>query len=109
MAAMGFARAQPILPPNQKRAEEYAMAQAKWTWSGLAVVAALVLAATASPAQSQTPAGATVLEGARLITGDGAAPIENSAVIVTGDRITAVGRRGEGPVPPRSARGALPP
>jgi imidazolonepropionase-like amidohydrolase len=53
---------------------------------------------------SQTPAGVTVFEGARLITGDGSAPIENAAIVVTGDRITAVGRRGEVAVPPGAAR-----
>jgi imidazolonepropionase-like amidohydrolase len=37
----------------------------------------------------------TVFEGARLITGDGSAPIENSAFIVTGNAFTQVGRRGE--------------
>jgi imidazolonepropionase-like amidohydrolase len=75
-----------------------------WMPSCLTVIAALVLAATASPSHSQTPAGATVFEGARLITGDGSAPIENAAIVVTGDRITAVGRRGEVAVPPGAAR-----
>lgn len=41
----------------------------------------------------------TVFEGARLITGDGSAPIENSAFIVTGNAFTQVGRRGELRVP----------
>src|SRR5207253_4354098 len=40
----------------------------------------------------------TVYEGARLITGDGAA-IENSAFIVDGSQFTRVGRRGEVQVP----------
>lgn len=43
--------------------------------------------------------GATVFEGARLITGDGSAPIENSAFIVSGGRFTAAGRRGELQIP----------
>jgi virginiamycin B lyase len=37
---------------------------------------------------------ATVFEGARLIAGDGGAPIENSAFVVENDRIISVGRRG---------------
>src|SRR5260370_20974051 len=60
------------------------------------------------PAAGQTPrpAGATVFEGARLITGDGSAPIEDAAFVVGNSRITAVGRRGEvaapaGPAPVR--------
>ena len=52
-----------------------------------------------------TPASAqTVFEGARLITGDGSAPIENSAFVIEGNRVTAVGRRGEVPVPQGAAR-----
>ena len=46
---------------------------------------------------------ATVFEGARLITGDGSAPIENSAFIVTGNAFTQVGRRGDLQVPAGAA------
>src|SRR5205809_5709595 len=46
-----------------------------------------------APAQAQT-----LFEGARLITGDGAV-IENSAFLVTGNRISRVGRKGELPLP----------
>jgi len=42
-------------------------------------------------AQGQT-AKVIVFEGARLITGDGSAPIENSAFIVENDHFTRVGR-----------------
>ena len=41
----------------------------------------------------------TVFEGARLIRGDGSAPIENSAFIVVGDKFTQAGRRGELRIP----------
>ena len=47
---------------------------------------------------AQTPA-ATVYEGARLITGDGSAPIENSAFVVQNGLFTVVGRRGQVRVP----------
>jgi imidazolonepropionase-like amidohydrolase len=59
-----------------------------------------------SEAQSQAPGSArvTVFEGARLITGDGGAAIENSAFIVENDLFTRVGRRGELPVPAGAAR-----
>ena len=66
----------------------------------LAVV--LVLVAVCSwPAAGQAPRpiGAVVFEGARLITGDGSAPIEDAAFVVENRRITAVGRRGEVGVP----------
>src|SRR5690242_18932090 len=45
-----------------------------------------------------------VFEGARLITGDGGAPIENSAFVVEGATFTRVGRRGEVPVPAGAQR-----
>ena len=45
-------------------------------------------------AQAAKPA-TTVFEGARLIIGDGSAPIENSAFVVVGNEFTQVGRRGE--------------
>jgi imidazolonepropionase-like amidohydrolase len=78
------------------------MKLAKWAPPSLAVVAALLLASSASPARSQ--ARATVFEGARVIVGDGSAPIENAAIVVTGDRITAVGRRSEVAAPAGAAR-----
>src|SRR5882672_2159791 len=49
--------------------------------------------------QVRGTAGVTVFEGARLITGDGSAPIENSAFSVENNRFTQVGRRGELQVP----------
>src|SRR5258708_7749440 len=66
------------------------------------LVAGLVWAAGGSFAvRSQAPGtnAVTVFEGARLITGDGSAPIENSAFTVENNVFTRVGRRGELPVP----------
>ena len=58
-------------------------------------VAALALGVAAGvthPAGAQAPvAGITVFEGARLIVGDGSAPIENATLIVEGTRITQIG------------------
>ncbi|MDO8795723.1 MAG: amidohydrolase family protein [Vicinamibacterales bacterium] len=48
--------------------------------------------------------GATLFEGARLIVGDGSAPIDNSAFLVQGDSITWVARRGERQPPAGAAR-----
>jgi len=45
--------------------------------------------------QGQQPRKITLFEGARLILGDGKAPIENSAFIVENDLFTSVGRKGE--------------
>jgi imidazolonepropionase-like amidohydrolase len=46
----------------------------------------------------------TVFEGARLITGDGSAPIENSTFIVENNLFTRVGRRGDVQVPAGAVR-----
>src|SRR6201988_4859960 len=45
-----------------------------------------------------------VYEGALLITGDGTAPIENSAFLVENDTFTRVGRKGEIQLPAGAAR-----
>jgi imidazolonepropionase-like amidohydrolase len=47
--------------------------------------------------------GVTVFEGARLISGDGSAPIENSAFIVENNLFARVGRRGELQIPAGAA------
>jgi imidazolonepropionase-like amidohydrolase len=55
----------------------------------------LLLAACSSrvsPTAAETP-GATVFVGARLIAGDGSAPIENSAIVVVGNQFTQAGGR----------------
>jgi imidazolonepropionase-like amidohydrolase len=64
-----------------------------------------VAACGAPPAsQPQTAGSATVFEGARLITGDEAPPIEDSAFVVQDGRFTAVGRRGDVQAPDGAAR-----
>src|SRR5262245_51238371 len=65
----------------------------------------LLLAAGYSTAviKAQQPASATVYEGARLITGDGSAPIADSAFVVENGRFTAVGRKGQVKAPAGAA------
>src|SRR5713101_8478755 len=53
--------------------------------------------------KAQQPASATVFEGARLIVGDGSAPVADSAFIVENGRFTAVGRKGQLKVPAGAA------
>jgi len=65
------------------------------------VVAALSRASGQGPAGS---AAVTLYEGARLITGDGGAPIEISAFLVERGRFTRVGRRGDVQAPSGAAR-----
>src|SRR5262245_21051605 len=66
----------------------------RWT---ILVASLFALAACGGqPVTSDTAAGPSVLlEGARLISGDGSAVIENSALLVTGSLISRVGRKGE--------------
>src|SRR5437667_3917659 len=63
----------------------------------------LLFATAQGPAMAPAP-GATLFEGARLIRGDGSAPIEDSAFRVEGNRFAQVGRRGQlmPPAPPSS-------
>ena len=66
------------------------------------VVAAAFVCVSAGQAR---PAGTAVLfEGARLITGEGRDPIENSAFVVEGNKFTRVGRKGDVRLPAGAAR-----
>jgi imidazolonepropionase-like amidohydrolase len=67
----------------------------------LLVLAAI--AATSAVILAQTPT-VTVFEGARVIIGDGSAPIENATFIVSGNRFTQVGRAGDLKVPAGATR-----
>ena len=68
----------------------------------LAWLITLASVATAAQTARQTP---TVLyEGARLIVGDGSAPIERAAFLVENGRFTRVGRQGEVQAPAGATR-----
>ena len=73
-----------------------------------AVVGMLLAAACSSAPAEQPPAPApstvTVFEGARLITGDGSAPIDDAVLVVDGGRFVEVGRRGEVQAPAGATR-----
>jgi imidazolonepropionase-like amidohydrolase len=70
------------------------------------LVGLFFVAAYSTTAQGQAPqtSGATVFEGARLIVGDGSAPIEDAAFVVENNRFARVGRRGQLQVPAGAAR-----
>jgi imidazolonepropionase-like amidohydrolase len=71
----------------------------------LILLALGVVGATHLRAVQVAPAGRAVLyEGARLIAGDGRAPIEGSAFLVENGRFTRVGRKGEIQLPAGGAR-----
>jgi imidazolonepropionase-like amidohydrolase len=69
--------------------------------TSLLIFACLAIAVDAG---TQVRGQTAVFEGARLITGDGGSPIEDSALIVEGNRFTAVGRRGAVTIPAGAAR-----
>ena len=63
-----------------------------------------VLAVTSIDEQTPSPAAATAIVGARLIDGTGSAPIDDSVVVVEGDRIRAAGLRARVAIPSGAAR-----
>src|SRR5437867_3312479 len=71
----------------------------------LVLAACLFLAACSFQTNGQAGTNrVTVFEGARLITGDATAPIENSAFVVENNVFTQIGRQGEVKVPAGAAR-----
>ena len=73
---------------------------------GLSAFGLLGASACSEPSPEPAAAGAdaTVFEGARLIVGDGSAPIEDATFVVEGTRFARVGRTGEVEVPDGAAR-----
>jgi imidazolonepropionase-like amidohydrolase len=70
----------------------------------LSTVLTVVLGLTVS-AGAQAPGGGTIaFEGARLITGNQAAPIENGTIVIQGDRIVGVGKGADVQVPAGATR-----
>jgi imidazolonepropionase-like amidohydrolase len=66
----------------------------------LALCVAVFLAFAAAPHAQRGAAGTvTAIVGARLVDGTGAAPVNDSVILVSGDRITAAGPRARVPVP----------
>ena len=64
-------------------------------YRALSTAAVVLVASLPLASQTRGPSGPVVYEGARLIVGDGSAPIENGAFVVQNGRIAAIGRQGE--------------
>ena len=77
--------------------------QGKLAISLLSIGLALLFLAKSQSVVAQRGGNTTVFEGARLITGDGSAPIADSAFVVANGRFTAVGRKGQINVPAGAA------
>ena len=73
---------------------------------GLLALTALMAACGQTTETTQAPAGppTTVFEGARVIVGDGSAPIDNAIVVVRDTQFVQVGRAGEVQVPEGATR-----
>src|SRR5213593_376071 len=71
---------------------------------GLKIFVGVLIGLCSFVAWGQQTRKATLFEGARLIMGDGGAPIESSAFVVENDGFTSVGRKGEIQAPPGAAR-----
>lgn len=65
-----------------------------------AVATALLVTASALAPMTQAAAQAVVIQGGLLIDGTGRPPIDNSVIVIEGDRFRAVGRSGEVAIPP---------
>src|SRR5262249_62348848 len=76
-------------------------------WSVLSIAVIAASWSAAAPAQAPAPA-VTLFEGARVITGDGRAPLENASFVVSGGRFSQVGSAASVRVPAGAAR-ARPP
>lgn len=68
------------------------------TPKGVLAILPVLIVLAAAPARAEMRA----LVGATLLDGSGGAPIENSVVIVEGERIAAVGRQGDVAIPPQA-------
>jgi len=83
-------------------------AMTKQRWQGLAAAGVVAVGlAVARPAAEQGAATATVFEGARVIVGDGSAPLEDAAIVVSAGRIVEVGAAGRVRVPAGATRVSL--
>ena len=70
----------------------------------LLLIAAAICSSPLAAQQTAAGSGAVLLEGARLIVGDGSPPIENSAFIIENGKFTRVGRKGQIQLPKGAAR-----
>lgn len=76
----------------------------RWLKTPVFWISVASVASVAAYGQSRNPSKAVLYEGARLITGDGAQPIESGAFLVQNGRIVALGRKGEVAPPAGAAR-----
>jgi len=69
-----------------------------------AATLAVAALGSAVPTSAQVPGGVTAFEGARIIVGDGSAPIDNGTLVVEGAKIAQVGKAADVRVPAGATR-----
>jgi imidazolonepropionase-like amidohydrolase len=70
----------------------------------IALVIVLLSSALSVPTRAQTAAGSLVIEGATLIDGNGGAPLRDSVIVITGNKIVSVSRKGQASSYPPNAQ-----
>ena len=83
----------------------HSIASVRAPFAALGLLAMVVVGSMTAGAQG--PAGTTAFDGARVIVGDGSAPIDNATIVVTGGRIAQVGPSGKVTVPAGATRVSL--
>src|SRR5260370_31548596 len=71
------------------------------SWRRLAFFVLLAIFCSISPARSQQPA-AVVIEGGTLIDGNGGATVQDSVIVIEGNKITNLSRQGQVSYPAHS-------
>jgi predicted amidohydrolase len=66
---------------------------------GFCLALLLIVFSRSSFTQAQQPARSLVIEGGTLIDGNGGAPVRDSVVVIEGNKITSVTRKGQGAYP----------
>src|SRR5262245_13322552 len=80
------------------------MRASRWSPTRWTLFAPLAFTLAGGPSLPALPAPPALFEGARLIAGDGSAPIEDGALLVRDGRIVALGRKGDVPAPAGTVR-----
>jgi imidazolonepropionase-like amidohydrolase len=68
----------------------------------ITLVMALLSTVLAVPMPAQTPSTSLVIEGGTLIDGNGGTPVRDAVIVITGDRIASVSRKGQLTYPPNA-------
>jgi imidazolonepropionase-like amidohydrolase len=74
----------------------------KFSGRSLALILALLATVLTARMPAQTPPTSLVIEGGTLIDGNGGAPVRDAVIIITGNKIAGVSRKGQLSYPPNA-------